>query len=156
MLAEDETERAVEAVDPVVALVGAQVGLGLVVPRRKDELVRLDASRPPGEGEDDRTVAARDGSKVDPGVAGGGRVDELVQGDAVRASERQQLFQRGTAQPRLQPREVLVEMPVSAARSVSVMSRRCRSRLSRGPTASRVRSSEPSMRSSLPFGNKAC
>ena len=44
VLAEYEAERAVEYVNPVVALVGPEVGFSIVVSGREDELVGLDAS----------------------------------------------------------------------------------------------------------------
>src|SRR5258706_1065792 len=88
VLAEDKAQRAVEDVDPVVALVGAQVRFAVVVPGREDELVGLDASGPAGQGQDGRSVAAGDGAQVDAGIAGWWRVDELVESDAVGASER--------------------------------------------------------------------
>ena len=103
VLAEDQAERAVEDVDPVIALVGAQVGLGVVASGREDELVGLDSAGSAGERQDDRAVAAGDRAQVDAGVAGGRRVDELVEGDPVGASERQQLLERGAPQAGLEP-----------------------------------------------------
>jgi hypothetical protein len=52
VLAEDESESAVEDECPVVALVGAQVGFGIVSPGGDDELVGLDATWSAGQGQD--------------------------------------------------------------------------------------------------------
>ena len=76
MLAEYEAERAVEYVNPVVALVGPEVGFSIVVSGREDELVGLDAPGSAGQGQDDRSVFAGDGAQVDAGVAGNRRVDD--------------------------------------------------------------------------------
>jgi hypothetical protein len=94
--AENETERAVEDVDPVVAFVCTQVRLLFILSRREDELVGLDSSRPPRERQDRRPVCPRDGSQVDARVAGWWRIHELVEGDPVHAGEWKQLFQRGS------------------------------------------------------------
>src|SRR5689334_8529951 len=85
VLAEDQAERAVEHVDPVVALVGPQFGYRVVVAGRADELVGLDPAGPAGQGQDDRAVTGGDGAQVDAGIAGRRGVDEFVEGDAVGA-----------------------------------------------------------------------
>jgi SAM-dependent methyltransferase len=100
---EYKAERPVEYIGPVVALVGAQVGFGVVASGREDELVRLDSPGPAGQRQDDRAVAAGDGAQVDAGVAGRRRIDELVDCDPVGAGKREQLLERGTPQPRLEP-----------------------------------------------------
>ena len=82
VFAEHEAQGAVEDVHPVMALMDAHLRLLVVGCGCEDELVGLDAAGPPGQGEDDRTVAARDGSEVDARVAGGRSVHELVEGDA--------------------------------------------------------------------------
>lgn len=96
VFAENETERAVEDVDPVVAFVCTQVRLLFIFSRREDELVGLDSSRPARERQDRRPVCARDGSQVDARVAGSWRIKELVEVDPVHAGEWKQLFQRGS------------------------------------------------------------
>src|ERR1035438_7459762 len=192
---EYKAERSVEDIDPVVTLVGAQVGFGVVASGREDELVGLDSSGPTGQRQDDRAVAAGDGTQIDAGVAGRRRIDELVERDPVGASKRKQLLERGTSQARPEPGQgagggaggggastssasvprearasgsscssvgrrrpassrdkVLVEMPVSSARSASVTSRCSRRRFNLGPTASRVRSMASA---TLPFCHSA-
>src|SRR5512146_3550681 len=103
VLAEDQAERAVEHVDPVVALVGPQVGYSVVVSGRADELVGLDAAGPAGQGQDDRSVLAGHGAQVDAGITGRRGVDEFVEGDAVGAGQREELLERGAPQARLEP-----------------------------------------------------
>jgi len=101
--AEDESESAVEDEGPVVALVGSQVGLGVVAPGRQHELVGLDAPRPPCQREDGPAVAGAHRPQVDTRIAGRRCVDELVESHAVGAGQGQQLFQRGTSEPGLKP-----------------------------------------------------
>jgi hypothetical protein len=100
---EYKAERSVEDIDPVVTLVGAQVGLGVVASGREDELVGLDSSGPTGQRQDDRAVAAGNGTQIDAWVAGRRRIDELVECDPVGPSKRKQLLERGTSQARLEP-----------------------------------------------------
>jgi hypothetical protein len=89
VLAEYKAERAVEYVDPVIALVSPKVGFSIVVSGREDELIRLNASGTAGQGQDDRSVFAGDGAQVDSGISGWRRVHELVESDAVGASKRE-------------------------------------------------------------------
>lgn len=103
VLPENEAESSVEDVDPVVALMGAQVRHSVVVTRREDELEGLDATRPAGQGQDDRPVVAVDRAQVDARVPGGRRVDELIEGEAVRTGQREKLLQSRTPKACLQP-----------------------------------------------------
>jgi hypothetical protein len=105
VLAEDQAESAVEDVNPVVALMRAQVRFLVVAADGEDELVRLDAAGPAGQGDDRRSVTAANGAQVDAGVPGGRRVDEFVEGDAVGTGQREQLFERGASQTRFEPRQ---------------------------------------------------
>jgi hypothetical protein len=156
VLPEYEAERSVEDVGPVVALVGAQVGFGVVASGREDELVGLDSSGPAGQRQDDRAVAAGDGAQIDAGVAGRRRIDEIVECDPVGASKRKQLLKRGTSQARLEPGQgaggdagLLREV---GERDVAMQPKAFQSR------SDSVKSAingfvHPSI---LPFGNKVC
>lgn len=88
VLAEDESEPAVEDEGPVVTFVGPQVGLSVVASDGEDELVGLDASGSAAEGQDGPAVVGEDRAQVDARVSGRRGVDELVEGGAVRACQR--------------------------------------------------------------------
>lgn len=105
LVAEHQAEGAVQHIGPIEPFVGAQVRGRVIAAPGEDELVGLDASGATGERDDDRPVAAGQGAEVDSGVGGARRIDEGVEGDAVVAGQREQLFQSRPPQPRLQPRE---------------------------------------------------
>ena len=140
MFAEYQAERAVEDVDPVVAFVGAERR----VPRRRSR----------SGGRTCRTECLRVGGSremiVDPSPQAMGR--RLMRGSPVggasTSSSRVTPYARasgsscssvGRRRPASSLDNVPMEMPVSSARSVRVMSRRARRFLSLGPTASMVR-----------------
>lgn len=142
VLAEHQPQRAVEDVGPVAALVGARLRFGVVAPGRQHELVGLDAPGAAGRRVSGMTTdppPAAMGRRSTPRVAGGWCVDQLAEAHPVRLGQRQQLLQPGRRNPASSRERGLVEMPVPAARSTRVASRRCRSCRSRGPTASTVR-----------------
>lgn len=103
VLSQDQAQRAVEDVGPVIALVCAELGFTIVVSGRQDELVGLNASGPAGQGHNCRTVAEGDGAQVDAGITGGRRVNEFVEADAVSTGERQELLKRGPPQTSFEP-----------------------------------------------------
>lgn len=105
VLSEDEAEGAVQDVDPVVALVGAEVRLGIVTAGGEHEFVGLDTTRSAGQRQDDGAVGAGDGPEHDAGVAGGRGVHEVVEGDSVEAREREQLLKGRTAESGFEARE---------------------------------------------------
>jgi len=70
LVAEHESEPAGQDVDPVVAFMGAQVGLGAV--GSQDELVGLDTAGVAGEWDDRGAVTVLDRPQVDTRIAGGG------------------------------------------------------------------------------------
>jgi hypothetical protein len=69
---------------------------------RDEVLERLQAAGLAGE-RHDRHAVLGDRPQMDPGVAGGGRADQLVQWDLVGAGQRQQQLQGGAAAAGLQP-----------------------------------------------------
>lgn len=85
MFAESQPKLTIENVNPVVAFVGAEVGFGLVARRREYELVRLDSSDSLSERDDRGSVLALDWAEGDQRVPGRRRIDEVVEGDTVRA-----------------------------------------------------------------------
>ena len=103
--------------------------------RREDLLERLQPARPAGQ-RDDRDAVAVERARVDPRVAGRGRVDQLVQRHLVRPGQRQQQLQGRPALPGLQPGQ-RAHRDAGRRRQLGRGScpARCRSARSRGPTA---------------------
>lgn len=105
LIAEHEAQGAVEYIGPVEALMGMQVWYCIVAARGEDEFECLDSSGASGERDDDRPIGARHGPQIDTGVRGAGGIDEGVEGDAVVAGQRQQLFQGRSPQSGFEARE---------------------------------------------------
>jgi hypothetical protein len=87
---EDEAQFAGQDVEPFIAVVGHE----LLLARREDVLEDLDSSRVLGQRHHDIAAVPAVGPEMDPGVPGGRRCHQLVQGDTVRSCERDEQLER--------------------------------------------------------------
>jgi hypothetical protein len=96
VLSQDESEPAIEDVDPLVAFMGLQICSSPALAGFDDQLVRLDAAGTAGEREHGHAVAL-DGAEVDSGIPCGRRIDQLVQRHPVGLSQGEQQLKGGPA-----------------------------------------------------------
>lgn len=89
LVAEHQSEGAVQHIGPVEPFMGAQVWDRIVSARREDELERLDTAWATCERDDDRPVTTGHGTEIDSRIGGARRVDKGIQGDAVITGQRE-------------------------------------------------------------------
>ena len=99
VVGEDQAQLPGQHVEPLVAVVGAQLGFAAL--GRDDHLPRVLTGRLLGQRHDDAAVADPR-LEPDPGIADLGRADELVERHPVRLGDRQEQLQAGLALARFQ------------------------------------------------------